>query len=134
MERPGIALAVCCAEDGLDGTGRAAIAGLGETGCAGARVTGAGCGAGAKKCHPQYPRNATSNRPNSPFFMRRSLFDQISEYSSSKKRRVKHVNGQRATLADLKPGMTMTVTIGTDPTHASRINAEGVPVEGKPKK
>jgi hypothetical protein len=45
-----------------------------------------------------------------------------------------NVNGQRATLADLKPGMTATVTIGTDPTHASRINAEGVPGQGKPKK
>jgi hypothetical protein len=45
-----------------------------------------------------------------------------------------NVNGQRATLADLKPGMTATVTIGTDPTHASQINAEGVPADGKPKK
>jgi hypothetical protein len=45
-----------------------------------------------------------------------------------------NLNGQRATIADLKPGMTATVTIGTDPTHASRINAEGVPAKGKPNK
>jgi hypothetical protein len=45
-----------------------------------------------------------------------------------------HLNGQRATLGDLKPGMTATVTIGTDPTHASRINAEGVPTDGSHKK
>jgi hypothetical protein len=45
-----------------------------------------------------------------------------------------NVNGQRATLADLKPGMTATVTIGTDPTHASRIKAEGVPADGSRKK
>jgi hypothetical protein len=44
------------------------------------------------------------------------------------------VNGQRGAIADLKPGMTVNVTIGTDPTHASRINAEGVPVEGSKKK
>jgi hypothetical protein len=37
------------------------------------------------------------------------------------------VNGQRGTITDLKPGMTVNVTIGTDPTHASRITAEGVP-------
>jgi hypothetical protein len=30
------------------------------------------------------------------------------------------VNGQRATIVDLKPGMTVSVTIGTDPTRASR--------------
>jgi hypothetical protein len=35
------------------------------------------------------------------------------------------VNGQRATAADLKPGMTVTVTIGMDPSKASRINASG---------
>jgi hypothetical protein len=36
-----------------------------------------------------------------------------------------NVNGQRATLAQLKPGMTVTVTMGTDPSRASRINATG---------
>src|SRR6266704_864111 len=45
-----------------------------------------------------------------------------------------NVNGQRATIADLKPGMTVNVTMGTDPTHASRINAEGVPAPGNGKK
>jgi predicted negative regulator of RcsB-dependent stress response len=43
------------------------------------------------------------------------------------------VNGQRATIADLKPGMTIDVTIGMDPSHASRINAADPPV-GKKKK
>jgi hypothetical protein len=38
-----------------------------------------------------------------------------------------HVNGQRATVADLKPEMTVTVVLGTDPTKASRINATGAP-------
>ena len=37
------------------------------------------------------------------------------------------VNGQRASVADLKPGMTVSVTIGTDPSRAARINATGVP-------
>jgi hypothetical protein len=45
-----------------------------------------------------------------------------------------NVNGQRGTIVDLKPGMTANVTIGTDPTHASRINATGVPAEDKHKK
>jgi hypothetical protein len=45
-----------------------------------------------------------------------------------------NVNGQRATIADLKPGMTVNVTIGMDPSHASRINAEGVSAEGSRKK
>jgi hypothetical protein len=45
-----------------------------------------------------------------------------------------NVNGQRATIADLKSGMTANVTIGTDPTHAGRINATGVPAEDKHKK
>jgi hypothetical protein len=36
-----------------------------------------------------------------------------------------NVNGQRAAVADLKPGMTASVTIGVDPTRASRINATG---------
>jgi hypothetical protein len=45
-----------------------------------------------------------------------------------------NVNGQRATIADLKPGMTVSVTIGMDPTHASRVVATGVPVDGSQKK
>jgi hypothetical protein len=45
-----------------------------------------------------------------------------------------NVNGQRATIADLKPGMTVNVTIGLDPSHASRIIAEGVPVDKEKKK
>jgi hypothetical protein len=35
------------------------------------------------------------------------------------------VNGRRAAATDLKPGMTVSVTLGTDPTRASRINATG---------
>lgn len=35
------------------------------------------------------------------------------------------VNGQRATVADLKPGMHATVALGTDATKASRITATG---------
>jgi hypothetical protein len=34
-----------------------------------------------------------------------------------------NVNGRRATAAELKPGMTVTAVLGTDPTKASRINA-----------
>jgi len=45
-----------------------------------------------------------------------------------------NLNGQRATIADLKPGMTVNVTISTDPTRTSRINAEGVPAQGNGKK
>jgi hypothetical protein len=45
-----------------------------------------------------------------------------------------NVNGQKATMADLKPGMTVNVTIGTDPTRASRVNASGVPVDHDKKK
>ena len=37
------------------------------------------------------------------------------------------VNSQRANIADLKPGMTVNVTIGVDPSRAARINATGVP-------
>ena len=37
------------------------------------------------------------------------------------------VNGRKAMIADLKPGMTATVTIGVDPTQASRVVATGVP-------
>lgn len=44
------------------------------------------------------------------------------------------VNGQRATIVDLKPGMTARVTIGMDPTRASRVVATGVPVGGNRKK
>jgi hypothetical protein len=36
-----------------------------------------------------------------------------------------NVNGQRATIADLKPGMLVSVTLGTDPSRASRISATG---------
>lgn len=35
------------------------------------------------------------------------------------------VNGQKATVAELKPGMTVSITLGTDPTRASRIIALG---------
>jgi hypothetical protein len=35
------------------------------------------------------------------------------------------VNGQRATVADLKPGMTVSITLGTDSSKASRIVATG---------
>ena len=36
-----------------------------------------------------------------------------------------NVNGVRATVADLKPGMAVTFAISTDATKASRINATG---------
>ena len=45
-----------------------------------------------------------------------------------------NVNGQRATIVDLKPGMTVSVTIGMDPTRASRVVATGVLVSGNKKK
>ena len=45
-----------------------------------------------------------------------------------------NVNGQRGTIADLKPGMTVNVTIGVDPTRAGRIVATGAPEGGKQKK
>jgi hypothetical protein len=35
------------------------------------------------------------------------------------------VNGQKATVAELKTGMIANVTMGTDPTKASRITATG---------
>jgi hypothetical protein len=35
------------------------------------------------------------------------------------------VNGIRATAAELKPGMNVSITLGTDPTRAGRINATG---------
>jgi hypothetical protein len=41
------------------------------------------------------------------------------------------VNGQRASIADLKPGMTVSLTIGMDPSRAARINATGVPTGKK---
>jgi hypothetical protein len=44
------------------------------------------------------------------------------------------VNGQRANIADLKPGMTVNVTIGVDPSRAARINATGVPTDKDEKK
>jgi hypothetical protein len=44
------------------------------------------------------------------------------------------VNGQKATVADLKPGMTVSVTIGVDPTQASRVVATGVPTDKGQKK
>jgi hypothetical protein len=36
-----------------------------------------------------------------------------------------NVNGRKATVAELKPGMTVNVTLGTDPSKASRVNATG---------
>ena len=45
-----------------------------------------------------------------------------------------NVNGQRGAVADLKPGMTVSVTIGVDPTRASRVNATGAPAGGGQKK
>ena len=45
-----------------------------------------------------------------------------------------NVNGQRAAVADLKAGMTVSVTIGVDPTRASRVVATGAPVGGGQKK
>lgn len=45
-----------------------------------------------------------------------------------------NVNGQRGAVADLKPGMTASVTIGVDPTRASRVVATGAPVGGGQKK
>ena len=38
------------------------------------------------------------------------------------------------TIADLKPGMAVSVTIGVDPTRAGRIVATGAPEGGKQKK
>ena len=34
-----------------------------------------------------------------------------------------NVNGRKATVAELKPGMIVNVTLGTDPSKVSRINA-----------
>jgi hypothetical protein len=44
------------------------------------------------------------------------------------------LNGQRASIADLKPGMTVNITIGMDPSQASRINASGVATGDKQRK
>ncbi len=43
------------------------------------------------------------------------------------------VKGQRAKLADLQPGMSVSITLGTDATKASRISA-GDPPPPPPKK
>jgi hypothetical protein len=52
----------------------------------------------------------------------------ISEANGSKTLQINQfteitVNGQKATVADLKPGMTVNVTLGTDASKASRIAA-----------
>jgi hypothetical protein len=36
-----------------------------------------------------------------------------------------NVNGRKATAAELKPGMTVSITLGTDSSKASRIIATG---------
>ena len=36
-----------------------------------------------------------------------------------------NVNGRKATAAELKPGMTVNMTLGTDSSKAARINATG---------
>jgi len=41
------------------------------------------------------------------------------------------VKGQRAKISDLQPGMAVTVTLGTDPTKASRVNASDPPKPAK---
>ena len=38
-----------------------------------------------------------------------------------------NVNGQKGTIADLKSGMRVNITIGVDPTRAGRIVASGPP-------
>jgi len=38
-----------------------------------------------------------------------------------------NINGQKGTIADLKSGMRVDVTIGVDPTRAGRIVASGPP-------
>jgi hypothetical protein len=38
-----------------------------------------------------------------------------------------NVNGQKGTIADIKSGMRVNVTIGVDPTRAGRIVASGPP-------
>jgi hypothetical protein len=44
------------------------------------------------------------------------------------------VKGQRARLSDLQPGMMVSVTLGTDPTKLSRINAGDAPAPQAPGK
>jgi hypothetical protein len=44
------------------------------------------------------------------------------------------INGQRATVAELKPGMKTKVVIGTDAAHASRITATSAVGHRAPKK
>ena len=44
------------------------------------------------------------------------------------------VNSQRASIADLKPGMRVNFTFGVDPSRAARINASGVATGGNSKK
>lgn len=39
-----------------------------------------------------------------------------------------NVNGRKAQVTDLQPGMTVNVTLGTDPSKASRIMAGEAPV------
>jgi hypothetical protein len=39
------------------------------------------------------------------------------------------VKGQRAKVSDLQPGMSVSVTLGTDPTKASRITAGDPPAQ-----
>jgi hypothetical protein len=41
------------------------------------------------------------------------------------------VNGQKASITDLKLGMSVSVTIGVDPSQASRVVATGVPAKKK---
>src|SRR5947209_14142512 len=43
-----------------------------------------------------------------------------------------NVNGQRGSLADLKPGMSVNVTLGSDPSKLSRIDAGPAPVTASP--
>jgi hypothetical protein len=47
-----------------------------------------------------------------------------------------YLNGQKASIAELKRGMVVSVRQATDPTRASRIDANGAPAEdhGKKKK
>ncbi len=44
------------------------------------------------------------------------------------------VKGRKATLADLQPGMLVGITLGTDPTKLSRINAGDPPPRPPSKK
>jgi hypothetical protein len=42
------------------------------------------------------------------------------------------VRGTKATVADLKPGMTVSITVGMDPATAARIAAGDAPVHNDP--